>query len=451
MRSTDSCYDDGATMDDFGRRTAGRSKVAAYRCLGAFVILIAVTACGDDGVTVDPTLPEATQWQEDLAFLVDRLEALHPNLYHTVDRNTLDAARSQLHQAIPGMSDHEVFVELLRLITLVARERDGHMALSYFEGTGFGIVPIQLYRFADGVFVVDARPELEHLIGSKLVGIGGRGLAEVDQLIDPLIPRDNDNSLIGYRNLAYVTPDILAVLGIVADAANPVYQFASGEGQTSEALSAVAPNEYGLESIFNLPTPTNAPLYLTRRAETFWLQHLEDDGVLYLRFNRLRPTSGSEDLAAFGQRALSIVQDGGVERVIVDLRQNNGGNNQLIDGILEALTNPLIDQVGRLVVFTDRHTFSAAGNLVAAIADETNARFEGVSPGGSGSQFGDAERVVLPYSGVAAFIPTRHWVFGDPSFQPLQHPMDLMLEPTAADFFARKDPLLDRYLGATRN
>lgn len=439
-------------MNGDHRRQSKRLNWGSTRFAGsALAILISVAACGDNGVTVDPNLPEAAQWQEDLAFLVDRLEALHPNLYHVVDRNTFGAARSRLHEAIPGMSDDEIFVELLRLITLAARERDGHMALSYFEGTGFGIVPIQLYRFADGVFVVDARPELDHLIGKKLVGIGGRSLAEVDRLIDPLIPRDNENSLIGYRNLAYVTPNILAVLGVVDDPTTPVYLFDSDEGQTSEALAAVAPSAYGLESIFNLPTPSEAPLYLTRRDQAFWLQHREDDGVLYIRLNEVRPTSGDENLAAFGQRAVSIVEGGNVERVIVDLRQNNGGNNQLIDAILGTLTHPLIDQAGRLIVFTDRHTFSAAGNLVAAIGAETGARFEGLSPGGSGSQFGDVERVVLPYSGVSAFIPTRQWVFGNPSFQPLMQPMDLTLEPTAAEFFARKDPLLERYVGAPPN
>ena len=108
------------------------------------------------------------------------------------------------------------------------------------------------------------------------------------------------------------------------------------------------------------------------------------------------PLLGSEDLDEFGQRALALMDGGGIERVILDLRQNNGGNNQLIPGILDFLADDRINQAGRLFVFTDRNTFSAAGNLVAAIGSETSAQFVGVSPGGSGSQYGDAERVDLP-------------------------------------------------------
>lgn len=295
--------------------------------------------------------------------------------------------------------------------------------------------------------MVDARPEDEHLIGQRLVGIGGRSLAEVDQLIDPLIPRDNESSLIGYRNLAYITPDILAVLGIVADADAPSYDFSSDTGELSEVLPTVPPSQYGLESIYFLPTRSDPPLYLTRRGENFWLEHLEDDRILYLRLNAVRPNSGSDDLGSLGNQALAVIDGGNVDRVILDLRQNQGGNNQLIGDVIAFLRDPRIDQPGRLVVFTDRHTSSAAGNLVAAIADETSAVFAGVSPGGSGSQYGDVTRVDLPYSGIAAFIPTRHWVFGDPGSQPVQHPMDVLLEPNGADFLAGLDPVLAHYTG----
>jgi C-terminal processing protease CtpA/Prc len=188
-------------------------------------------------------------------------------------------------------------------------------------------------------------------------------------------------------------------------------------------------------------------LYLTRRSENFWLQDLHSNGILYLRLNAVQATSGNEDLEAFGRRALSIMDGGGVERVIVDLRQNNGGNNQLIPGILDFLTDARINRDGSLIVFTDRHTFSAAGNLVAAIAEETVAQFVGVSPGGSGSQFGDAVRVDLPNSRIAAFIPSRHWIFGPSAFQPVMHPMDVIIEPAANDFLTGVDPLLELYTG----
>lgn len=93
------------------------------------------------------------------------------------------------------------------------------------------------------------------------------------------------------------------------------------------------------------------------------------------------------------------------------------------------------------------YTFSAAGNLVAALGAETSAVFAGVSPGGSGSQFGDAIRIDLPYSGIAAFVPTRHSVFGDPGSQHVLHPMDVVIEPLGSDFFGGLDPVLEHYAG----
>ena len=416
------------------------------RATQASLILIVITliaGCGDSAVSEDPEDPRDAQWREDLAHLVDRMNEIHPDLYHTVSRPVFEQARARLDSEIPSLSDDQIFVEFLRLVALPATQRDGHMALSFFEGTGFQIVPIQLYRFSDGVFVVDASPANSQVLGMKLLGIGEFTLEEVNRLIDPLIPRDNENSLIAFRNLVYITPEILEVLGIIEDAEAPMYRFESGP----VVLSSVSPSQYGLESIYNLPTPSNPPLYLTRRNQNFWLEHLQTDGILYMRLNAVQPTSGSEDLDEFGQRVLALMDGGEIERVILDLRQNNGGNNQLIPGILDFLTDDRINQAGRLFVFTDRNTFSAAGNLVAAIGSETSAQFVGVSPGGSGSQYGDAERVDLPNSRFAAFIPSRHWIFGDSGAQPLMHPMDVTIEPTGKEFLDGADPLLALYTG----
>ena len=415
----------------------------ASRASLILIMITVIAGCGDSAVSEDPEDSRDAQWREDLAHLVDRMNEIHPDLYHTVDRSVFEQAHARLDSDIPSLNDDQIFVEFLRLVALPATERDGHMALSFFEGTGFHIVPIQLFRFSDGIFVVDAAPTHSQVLGMKLFGIGEFTLEEVNRLIDPLIPRDNENSLIAFRNLVYITPEILEVLGIIEDAGAPIYQFES----VSMALAPVPPNQYGLESIYNLPTPSKPPLYLTRRNENFWLEHLQAEGILYLRLNAVQPTSGSEDLDEFGRRALALIDGGGIERIILDIRQNNGGNNQLIPDILGFLTDNRINQTEGLFVFTDRHTFSAAGNLVAAIASETSAQFVGVSPGGSGSQYGDAERIDLPKSRLAAFIPSRHWIFGDPGFQPLMHPMDVVIEPMGKEFLDGVDPLLALYTG----
>ena len=408
--------------------------------------VVALAGCseegGNNGTGPGGEFTRDDKWRADLAFVIDKLEDNHPNLYHSVSRGALEAATRTLSAAIPNLSDDEIFVELMRLLGLIGPERDGHLAISFFQGTGFRILPVQFYEFADGVYAVDAKPAYEHLVGKRLTGIGSLSLDQINALIDPLIPRDNLHSLAGYRNLVYMTPEILAALGIVADADQPVYRF----DETTETIAPVSPSAYGLESIYNLPAGDAEQLFLSRQDQRFWLSHLESDRTLYLRINQIRGTSGSEDLKTFGARALALASGDEVDQVIVDLRQNNGGNNQIIPGMMDFLTDPAIDQPGRLVVFTDGRTFSAAGNFVAAIDQQTSAVFAGSSPGGSGSQFGDAEQFNLPHSGLAVFIPTRQWTFGEPGFQPLAHPMDNPIDFTGEAFFAGEDPVLAAYL-----
>ena len=61
------------------------------------------------------------------------------------------------------------------------------------------------------------------------------------------------------------------------------------------------------------------------------------------------------------------MDEGGVDRVVVDLRNNGGGDNRRYGPLLEALRDPRIDRPGRLFVLIGRLTFSAAGNFATDV------------------------------------------------------------------------------------
>ena len=102
----------------------------------------------------------------------------------------------------------------------------------------------------------------------------------------------------------------------------------------------------------------------------------------------------------------------------------------------------------KLVVLAGRSTFSAAGNFVADVDRATRADLVGEPAGGAPSQWGDSFPSMLPVAGLTVHVADR--VLGvrvRPATPRSQStPVDIRVEPTAADFFAGRDPVLARAL-----
>jgi hypothetical protein len=148
-------------------------------------------------------------------------------------------------------------------------------------------------------------------------------------------------------------------------------------------------------------------------------------------------------LAAFAELLPPLVEGQGLERVIVDVRWNGGGDNTTFDPLLAALKDPRIDRPGRLFALIGRHTFSAAGNFVAALERETGAVLVGEPTGGGPNQYGDARPIELPHHpDVLVRIVTRYHVFADPDDPRLTNEPDARVPLLSSDWLAGRDAAL---------
>ena len=131
----------------------------------ASLLLAGAAACGgDDRPRLDPPpSPAATRdgrWIQDIDYLTSQLVRLHPNLFFATPRSTFDAAASDLKDAVPRLSDHQVVVGLMRLAAVPG---DGHTGLQSWNG--FERLPLRLASLADGLYVVAAEAPLADALG----------------------------------------------------------------------------------------------------------------------------------------------------------------------------------------------------------------------------------------------------------------------------------------------
>jgi tetratricopeptide (TPR) repeat protein len=138
-----------------------------------------------------------------------------------------------------------------------------------------------------------------------------------------------------------------------------------------------------------------------------------------------------------------------VEKLIIDLRSNGGGNNGLNRPVVIGLIKSKIDERGRLFVITGRQTFSAAQNFVNELEKYTNAIFIGEPTAGHPNHYGDNRTFTLPNSKLEARVSTLYWQDMDPrDARPWTAP-EVAAELSSDDYRTGRDPVMQAVLEFT--
>ncbi|HAV77815.1 MAG TPA: hypothetical protein DCX53_10750, partial [Anaerolineae bacterium] len=194
--------------------------------------------------------------------------------------------------------------------------------------------------------------------------------------------------------------------------------------------------------VYGLPQRAE-PLYLSRAGiESFWTVYLEDTGTLYIQYNRVQ--SGIGGLV---REIQEILDQEVVERVVLDLRLNPGGDNTTYRSLLDLLsTDTRINRPGHFFTILGRQTFSAASNFATELENRTHTIFVGEPMGGSPNLFGDVVPITLPNSRIQIFISARYWEKSSPDDNRVWIEPDLPASLSSQDFFSKLDPSMDAIL-----
>lgn len=394
-------------------------------------------------------------WSDDLDYLRAQIVALHPKPFHGVPAPQFDAALQAVSKPDDTRSDAQVVVDVMRVVALLGKSGgEGHCAVF---PTGFRHVPLQLYEFDEGVFVVGADRAHEDLVGRRLVSFDGHPIEALLQAVAPLVAADNPTNARVKRLMLVRMTDLLHALGLTEDPGRVravLCERASRAEQTVE-LAGLSTRELhatlgGLGPI--LPADDGVR-HLAHRDEAFRLEYLAEHNAAYIQYHAMQTrTASGENLTAFAARLAALAAEHPGLRVVIDMRHNGGGDNTTYRPLLLVLRDtPTINAPDRLFVLTSRTTFSAAGNFVTEVErDCKHALLVGEACGGAPNQYGDARPVRLPnHPDVMVFIATRYHE-KSPGDDRLEMVPQVPVAFTAADYFGHRDPVLDAALAHGR-
>ena len=414
--------------------------------------LLTITTFAQNNASQSPKT-ETEKWREDLRYMAEQMPALHNNLFHTMSREQFDNAVKKLNDRIPSLARHQIIVELARIVAMV---EDGHtnLRLAHDPEVRFHTLPINLYFFKDELFVRAANREYAELVGARIVRIGNAPVSEATARVRNLIGRDNEMDIKFFAPYLLVKPEILHALEITNSLEN--VQFTT-ETEGKQKVVSIKPtssteikelddtdtswlNELGWTDMRN-KTSAPTPFWLKDINNKFWFEFLPDSKILYVQINEIGHKK-EETLGAFSKRLFEFVEANPVEKLVLDLRLNRGGNNTLFIPIITDIIKSKINKRGKFFTIMGRSSWSAAQNFLNELEKYTNTLFVGEPSGSKGNTYGDSRRITLPNSKITARVSVYYWQDWYPWDTRQWTAPDLTAELSPEDYKNNSDPAM---------
>jgi hypothetical protein len=390
-------------------------------------------------------------WRFDLALLereVNRKGYTY-GISRPISKEEFHAAVKTLSDQVPKLIDPEMVIAIMKLMRSLG---DGHTGLlAPPQQPDYALaLPIQFYLFKEGLFVIGSDPKYKDLLGAQVLSLGGHTVDEVMKSLDQVISRDNEMwpSQLGPYHLRNLP--LLRGLGLVSDIRKIELRIRDAKGVNRTATVEADSDHPSIWNEFpanwityaqSLGTPL--PLYLKNTKSTYWFEYLEDRRVLYFQYNRVQ-NDQQEPLAKFSERLFKFIDEHEVDKLIIDMRWNNGGNTFLSRPLLYGLIkNDKVNKRGKLFVIIGRRTFSAAQNTSSFFERHTNAIFVGEPTGSSPNFVGEETPFTLPYSKITVNVSDLYWQSSWPQDNRTWIAPQIYIPPTFAAYRENRDAALD--------
>ncbi|NPD47290.1 S41 family peptidase [Lentimicrobium sp. S6] len=404
-------------------------------------------------------------WEEDLDYLKNYLEIVHPALHAYVTEEAFDNHFNYIRDNCKTLDDVEI---VTRIVELVAMIQDGHTGVAYDNKENeyiAGLIhkyPLLLYKFTDGLYAIWADNEYKEIVGKRLLRIGN---FEADEALKQIMRLNNGDNEWGKIQYLPVIQEFLQYTGVLDKSSSLlkfVYEDENGNESYLEmdnpksALDFYSPSRiFGLNdsavTSMNDNSTRPLPLYLSHitkeyggyTGEFYWYEYLPKKKTMYVNVS-LCIHKDDDPFDAFYKRMFKEFDSLQAENLIVDIRLNGGGQHYempLIKGIID---RPHIDTEDNLSLIIGRRTISASEHFATQMEIYTNATIYGEPTSARPNMVGSNTWFTLPSSKLKCRTAqnytqdSEYWDFR------LMTKPDFYAQLSSEDYKNNLDPVLSR-------
>jgi len=415
--------------------------LTVFMTLGtSFLLLPAETGNQAQKTHPGPKALDPDGWARDLDYLATELPKKHKNLFHNISEDEFRSRIEALKEELSGLHPHEILAGLLRIIAAVG---DSHTTLGYRPRQG---LLLMLYWFRDGIYVLNTTEEYQDILYGRIVSLSGRPIGEVTAALGSVIPHENEAQVKNRLPSLLTDTELLHGLKILPSPASASLTIRTVAGKETTVEMKPAPFTSQPAWLVDSGNEAHSPLYLKNRRLFYWFEILPESGTLYFKYNSCQNMKG-KPFPAFVQELFSAADAGSIEKMVIDLRHNGGGNSGIFRPFLDELKRrPRFLKPGNIFVLIGRRTFSSAILNALELKRETPAVMAGEPTGGKPNHYGEVLSFKLPESGLPVTYSVKYFqvVEGDPdSLNP-----DIAVELSFREYHQKIDPVLEAVLEA---
>ena len=363
-------------------------------------------------------------WTKDIDFYKTNLEQNHIDLYNTISKVEFEKEIQQIKSTLNKKSDEGVIIDLMRLTRKIG---DGHTAFS-LRGVETHLFPIEIYKVNDQWRVIKTTKNHKNLLGKILTRIDGNPINKIIKEVSETAQYvENEQSEIVRTGEYLMISELLFGLQLTHNEFKAEFTFLDDNNRESKVLLNAINNKNYYENTdfqsYNIIIP-EIQKPVDSKHDYLWFSSIKDTKGIFIKFESY---PSFEEMEKFGELVLNYVNENKIKQVVIDLRNNEGGD--FFVGTFLAYYLNLADSIdwkSGVYVLTDKVTFSAGASNASQFRQILNAKIIGEPTGSNPTGYQDMGQFTLPNSGMIVTYSKRLFRFQDKITQGVQP--DVLIE-----------------------
>lgn len=352
-------------------------------------------------------------WEKDLNYLDKKIQKEFNSFIPGI-KEEFSKEVAALRSKLSNLKNYEVAGEIMRILATL---KDGHTELNIGHSkVGFHRVPLSLFIMEGEFYVLAAHEKYSHLVGGKVMAIGNTPIKEAFERLKRNMSHDNDMEFLHAGPGYIILTELLVYLNLTKEYLKSDFTIRQLDGsKVKTTFTGMDINAYkkGPWKLYREMNGLETPLYQSQTSSSYWYQYLPEGKTMYFNFSRVNNQKGKQSIKSFTKELFAEIDRVKPEKLVIDLRLNNGGNYHRSKPIVAAIKDrPWLNQTGKVWAITSRRTFSAASTMCIFLKQDTHAQIIGEAGRTHPNWADNNEYMTLPNSDFLIEYTTKikkHW------------------------------------------
>lgn len=326
--------------------------------------------------------------KQDLDTFRIKLPLEHKNFYAKISKKDFENRTRRLERKLDRLSQEEFEVELAKIIKQV---RDEHtLLIPSFENR----FPLDFEFFKEGIYYT--KKSDNNFVYGKVEKIGNVPIDKVLRKFKTIIQSENEFYFKSIF-LPFVTiPNYLKGLKINNNSDRVDLKF----DHKNILLKSVPKKQF-------LPIH-NSNLLRFSKNDNYWFNYLKDKNLLYINYSKCSEIK-DYPFSEFTEDVFKTIESENVKKIVIDFRDNGGGNSAIIKPFLEKLKSSRLNNKNSLFVLIGYKTFSSGLINAITLKKDFNSTLIGETTSGNINHYGEVSRIQLPNTNAIVQFSTKYW------------------------------------------